>query len=275
MGAGAAGKGKSSDNKGTNTILMAVAAGTGVSGCLLFPVIILILLAGVLVVCAIGFFFWPLVIICTIFGCGGGDGEASIDNDRVSEVFASDGSGELNEAAVPAGFLEYVKDAGEECDRIGPMVIAAQIQQESQWNEKMEGVGGKKGISQLPPDKFDEFGEDDDDSGGTSALNAGDSIMAQGRYLCSLSKEIETLTTNGQVTGDHLDLTLSAYSLGLDAVKKAKGVPAEGGAQSYVYGIRASFAIYSDAIKLPEGETYPTISPLPTGSVKSSPEGGQ
>lgn len=275
MGAGAAGKGKSSDNKGTNTILMAVAAGTGVSGCLLFPVIILILLAGVLVVCAIGFFFWPLVIICTIFGCGGGDGEASIDNDRVSEVFASDGSGELNEAAVPAGFLEYVKDAGEECDRIGPMVIAAQIQQESQWNEKMEGVGGKKGISQLPPDKFDEFGEDDDDSGGTSALNAGDSIMAQGRYLCSLSKELETLAANGQVTGDHLDLTLSAYSLGLDAVKKAKGVPTQGGAQSYVYGIRASFAIYSDAIKLPEGETYPTISPLPTGSVKSSPEGGQ
>lgn len=275
MGAGAAGKGKSSDNKGTNTILMAVAAGTGVSGCLLFPVIILILLAGVLVVCAIGFFFWPLVIICTIFGCGGGDGEASIDNDRVSEVFASDGSGELNEAAVPAGFLEYVKDAGEECDRIGPMVIAAQIQQESQWNEKMEGVGGKKGISQLPPDKFDEFGEDDDDSGGTSALNGGDSIMAQGRYLCSLSNELETLAANGQVTGDHLDLTLSAYSLGLDAVKKAKGVPTQGGAQSYVYGIRASFAIYSDAIKLPEGETYPTISPLPTGSVKSSPEGGQ
>lgn len=275
MGAGTAGKGQSSDNKGTNTIIMAAAAGTGVSGCLLFPVIILVLLAGVLVICAIGFFFWPLVIICSIFGCGGGDGEASVDNDRVSEVFASDGSGELNEAAVPAGFLEYVKDAGEECDRIGPMVIAAQIQQASQWNEKLVGVGGKKGISQLPPDKFDEFGEDDDDNDSTSALDGGDSIRAQGRYMCSLSKEIETLTASNEVKGDHLDLTLAAYSLGLDAVKKAKGVPAEGGAQSYVYGIRSSFAIYSDAIKLPEGETYPTISPLPTGSVKSSPESGQ
>ncbi|MEV8397345.1 transglycosylase SLT domain-containing protein [Streptomyces niveus] len=275
MGKGGGGKGQSSDNKGTNTILMAAAAGTGVSGCLLFPVIILILLAGVLVVCAIGFFFWPLVIICSIFGCGGGDGEASVDNDRVSEVFASDGRGELNEAAVPAGYLEYVKDAGQECDRIGSMIIAAQIQQESQWNDKLVGVNGKKGISQLPPDKFDEFGEDDNDNDKTSALDAGDSIMAQGRYLCSLSGEIETLVASRQVTGDHLDLTLAAYSVGLDAVKKAKGVPAQGGAQSYIYGIRSSFAIYSDAIKLPEGESYPTISPLPTGSVSTPPEGGQ
>ncbi|MET4926990.1 transglycosylase SLT domain-containing protein [Streptomyces sp. PSRA5] len=248
------------------TVVIAAGAVAGVPGCVLTLLIGLGALAAAVVVSAIGYFFMPLVIICDIFGCGGGDGGASVDDDRVAEVFAGDGRDELNEAAVPAQFLEHVKEAGAECDRIGPMVIAAQIQYESQWNQELVGLDGEKGLSQLPPDKFDEFGEDDDDNDDTSALDAADSIRAQGRYLCSLSKEIETLAANNKVKGDHLDLTLAAYDLGLSAVKQAKGVPASGGAQSYIYGIRSSFSLYSDAIKLPDGAVYPTISPLPRAS---------
>lgn len=274
MGAGAGGKGQSSGGKeGVDpTVLIAAGAVTGLPGCMIALLIGLGALAASVVVSAIGYFFMPLVILCDIFGgCGGGGGGVSVDDDRVSEVFAGDGRDELNEAAVPAQFLEHVKEAGDECDRIGPMVIAAQIQYESQWNKDLVGPDGEKGLSQLPSDKFDEFGEDDDDSDDTSALDAADSIRAQGRYLCSLSKDIETLAANNKVKGDHLDMTLAAYDLGLDAVKKAKGVPATGGAQSYIYGIRSLFSLYSDAIKLPDGEVYPTISPLPRYSDPPKP----
>ncbi|MGW7514262.1 transglycosylase SLT domain-containing protein [Streptomyces sp. NPDC054796] len=255
--------------KETTTVLVAAGAGAGVFGCLFSPMILLLLLVGVIVICAIGVVFWPLVIICQIFGCGGGGGGGdgpSVDEDQVKVAFESDGKGDLAEEAVPAEYREVVKKAGQECDQIGAIVIAAQINQESVWDPKLKGPNGKEGISQLPPDKFDEFGEDEDDNDETSALDAEDSIMAQAKYMCSLAKDIDALVANNEVKGAKLDLTLAAYSVGLDAVKQAKGVPQSGGAQSYVFGVRTSFAMYSGAIAPPEGESYPTISPMPKPS---------
>ncbi|MFJ8751498.1 transglycosylase SLT domain-containing protein [Streptomyces sp. NPDC102441] len=246
-----------------DTALIVAGSSAGFLGCLFSPLIILILLIGVIVICAIGYIFWPLVLICAIFGCGGGDGSASVDNDKVAEAFNGDGKGELAEGSVPSEFSEYIEDAGKECDQIGAVLIAAQIQQESAFNVKLVGPDGSAGISQLPQDKFDEFGEDDDDNDETSALDAGDSIMAQGRYMCSLAEDIDALIANNEVKGDRLDLTLSAYHLGLEKIKQAKGVPDHSGAQSYVFGVRTSFALYSGAIELPEGSSYPSISPLP------------
>ncbi|TXL83873.1 transglycosylase SLT domain-containing protein [Streptomyces sp. IB2014 016-6] len=261
--------------KGTNAVLVAAGAGTALSGCMLFPLIILIILVGAIVIFIIYVFFFPLVIICDIFGCGGGDGSATGDSDQVAEAFGGDGRGELYEASVPAEFREHIKKAGAECAQIGPIVIASQIQRESMFNEKLVGPDGAEGISQLPPDKFDEFGEDEDDNDETSALDAADSIMAQGKYLCSLAEDIDVLAANNEVKGDRLDLTLAAYHVGLDAVRQAKGVPDHSGAQSYVYGVRSSFAVYSGAVKVPEGSAYPTISPLPLDSINPSPTGGQ
>ncbi|GAA4788396.1 lytic transglycosylase domain-containing protein [Streptomyces ziwulingensis] len=270
MGAGGTKKAQSSDGKGMNTALVVAGAGAGYLGCLFSPLILLLLLVGVIVVCAIGVIFWPLVIICQIFGCGGGGDGAHVDSDKVAEAFASDGKGELIEESVSADYFEYIRDAGKECDQIGPIVIAAQIQQESMFNASLVGPDGAEGISQLPPDKFDEFGEDDDDNDDTSALDAGDSIRAQGRYMCSLAEDIDTLIANNELRGkdlDRLDLTLAAYHVGLDEVKKAKGVPAQGGAQNYIFGVRTSFGMYSGAVDLPEGETYPSVSPLPLDSI--------
>ncbi|MFE9685392.1 lytic transglycosylase domain-containing protein [Streptomyces sp. NPDC006285] len=270
MGAAGTKRAQTSGGKGMNTALVVAGAGAGFMGCLFSPLILLLLLVGVIVICAIGVVFWPLVMICQIFGCGGGSDDASVDSDKVAEAFASDGKGELIEASVPSEFLKYIQDAGKECDQIGPIVIAAQIQQESMFNAKLVGPDGAEGISQLPPDKFDEFGEDDDDSDETSALDAGDSIMAQGRYMCSLAKDIDTLVANNELKGkdlDKLDLTLAAYHLGLDEVKKAKGVPDHGGAQSYIFAVRTAFGLYAGAVELPEGETYPSVSPLPLDSI--------
>ncbi|MEU6201526.1 transglycosylase SLT domain-containing protein [Streptomyces sp. NPDC047061] len=237
---------------------------------------ILPIIAGMLALCivlvtiiveALSWVFWPLMFLCDIhvLHCGGdSSGTGSVDSDKVAAVYQSDGRGALNTANVPADFLQPIQDAGLLCTQIGPIVIAAQIQQESGFNSRLEGLDGAEGISQLPPDKFKEFGEDDDDNGDVSALDPEDSIMAQGRYLCSLAKDIDTLRADQAVEGNALDLTLAAYDLGIDAVKQAKGIPKSSSAQAYVIGVRSGFVLFSDAVELSDGQTYPSLSPRPT-----------
>ncbi|MFJ9423211.1 transglycosylase SLT domain-containing protein [Streptomyces sp. NPDC101249] len=259
-----------------NATTVAVAAGgTGLLGCMGLVLTVIVIL-GVIVQCAIGVLLWPLVLICHIFGCGGGGGgnggEASYDQQQVQAAYQSDGKGALADGSVPADLLEAVKAAGRECTQIGAVVIAAQIQAESRWDKGLVGPDGREGISQLPPDKFKEFGKDDDDNGTTSALDAEDSIRAQGRYLCSLASEVNTLLADGSVSGGSLDLTLTAYDVGLDAVEAAKGVPKTSRSQGYIAGIRSQFALYGGAIRPPDGEPYPTGSAFPSFSASPSGE---
>ncbi|WP_413102880.1 transglycosylase SLT domain-containing protein [Streptomyces sp. Inha503] len=190
-------------------------------------------------------------------------------------VNSGDGRDELYSPAVPQDLLTTVRDAGQLCSQIGPVVIASQIQLESGWNKKLVGTDGAEGISQVPPDKFEEFGEDENDNDKTSGLDPEDSIMAQGRYMCSLAKQIDTLLDTKQVKGDPLDLTLAAYDVGLDTIKEAKGIPDGSPANGYVTGVRSSFALYAGVMKPPEGEDYPTMSPAPMPSGSSIPTDGQ
>lgn len=232
---------------------------------MVFPLIILLLLIGTIVVCGIGKIFWPLVLLCKIgiLDCDADGGGEMPKIEQIVTAFRSDGRGALNTDIVPATYLRRIQEAGEECTQIGAIVIVSQIQQESAFNEKLVGPDGAEGISQVPPDKFKEFGKDDDGNGTTSGLDAADSIRAQGRYMCSLANEIDTLVANNEVKGDRLDLTLAAYELGLDAVKQAKGMPEDERAQSYIIGVRSGFTVYSAAVDLPKGKEYPTLSPAP------------
>ncbi|WP_159007387.1 transglycosylase SLT domain-containing protein [Streptomyces sp. NRRL S-813] len=258
---------QSSQQKPGSAALMGIGAGFGLLGCLFSPLIILLLLAGVVVVSALGIVFLPITTICWVFGCGGGHGEAKLDNEKIVQAYEGDGRGELNEAAVPAPYLALVKDAGAECRQIGPIVIAAQIQHESGFVVNLVGTDGAQGISQMPPDKFEEFGKDDDNNGKTSALDAADSIRAQGRYMCSLAKEVDTLVGRKELTGNRLNLTLAAYDMGLDAVKQAKQVPDDMRTQNYIMGIRTLFSVYSKgAVEVPDGAEYPVLSPPPTNA---------
>ncbi|MFJ2833062.1 lytic transglycosylase domain-containing protein [Streptomyces sp. NPDC087263] len=248
---------------------IALGIGGGTVGCVIAFVLLLLIIAGTLVACALGWIFWPLMLLCKIgiLHCGDDSGGGSpVDTAQVVSAYSSNGRGPLNDSAVPPEYLARIEDAGAECHQMGAMVIAAQIQTESQFNEKLIGPDGAEGISQLPPDKFKEFGKDDNDNDKTSALDAADSIMAQGRYMCSLADEIDTLMANNEVTGDRLDLMLAAYDGGLDAVKQAKGVPDNSRAQSYIVSVRSSFALYSADVDLTDGEEYPTFSPRPMPS---------
>ncbi|MEU9413145.1 transglycosylase SLT domain-containing protein [Streptomyces sp. NPDC048281] len=243
--------------------------GTGLLGCMGI-VLAVIIIMGVVVECAIGVLLWPLVLICHIFGCGGGGG-AQVDQDAVVTAYKSDGTGPLEADSVPEDLLQVIRDAGNQCTQIGPIVIAAQIQQVSGWNRSLVGPNGREGISQMPPDKFTKFGEDRDDNGKTSALDPEDSIMAQGKYLCSLAGDVKQLLNDNAVTGNALDLTLAAYDVGEEAIKQARGVPDTDQVQSYIAGIRGQFALYSGAIKPPDGSPYPTISAYPTLTSASTP----
>jgi len=261
---------KKGTGEGPNTALV-VGGGVGggaLLGCLL-PLLALILVFGGILMLLFNTVLLPVKLMCQAGACP----DLSVltdkksDADQISEVFAGDGRGDLNDKSVPPEYLDAIEKAGKECPRIGPIVIAAQIAQESGFKEDLVGSDGAEGISQLPPGKFKEFGEDDDDNGESSALDPEDSIMAQGRYMCSLAEDIDKLIANNQVAkaddSKRLDMTLAAYHLGLKAVEKAKGTPGTEEAKIYVTAVRSSFSLYAGVVKAPEGESYPTPSPLP------------
>jgi membrane-bound lytic murein transglycosylase MltF len=144
------------------------------------------------------------------------------------------------------------------------VVIAAQLERESSFNKDMRGANGEEGISQLPPDKFEEFGEDEDDNDETRATDPEDSIMAQGRYMCSLAEKVKPIVDNGEAPDGQgvLDLTLAAYEVGLEEVQKAKGIPESDEAQAYVAGVRSLFPRFEGI----GGAVAPSEFPSPTMS---------
>ncbi|MFJ4634003.1 transglycosylase SLT domain-containing protein [Streptomyces sp. NPDC088847] len=117
------------------------------------------------------------------------------------------------------------------------MTIASQIEYESGFDADFIGLDKARGISQVPQEAFTRIeGEKAD------PFNARKSIDAQGKYLCELSGQIQDLLDQRKVSGNILDLTLSAYHSGLDSVVQAKGVPSTSDAQKYVTGVRTWFA---------------------------------
>ncbi|MBO8188870.1 transglycosylase SLT domain-containing protein [Streptomyces spirodelae] len=242
--------------------------GTG-CGCMTLPAAAAGLIVLLIVFGGLGVLFAPIIALILFFGGGGGGDDVSpsdIDTDEVSESVQGDGKGELHHDTVPAELADTIEEAGGICDVIGPVVIAAQIEHESSFNEDMLGPNGEKGISQLPPDKFEEFGEDEDDNDETSATDPEDSIMAQGRYMCSLAEKVKPLVDSGQAPEGQsvLDLTLAAYDVGLKAVQDAKGLPRSGTAQGYVITVRSLFPRFEGiggAVSPSEFPTPPTSAP--------------
>ncbi|WP_329529478.1 lytic transglycosylase domain-containing protein [Streptomyces sp. NBC_01462] len=251
------------DGGGSKTVRNAALA-TGGAGCLLFPMG----LAGgtviVIVFCGFGVLLAPLIAIYllfhSIFGGGGGgdDIPGPSDASSVMAIFQGDGQGDLDTSTVPEDLVESIQKAGAICSYVGPIVIASQLEKASNFNASVSGPDGKQGISQLPPDIFSKYGKDDDGNGKTSVLDAKDSIMAQGRYMCDLAGQAQKMIDANQAAGSVLDLTLAGYAVGMDAVKAAQGMPTTNEAQGYVTSIRAQFAKYSGAAAIPSGTPTPT-----------------
>jgi hypothetical protein len=216
----------------------------------------------IIIIGGFGVILAPLIAIILFFGGGGGGGGGSApDADTVASVFEGDGKGELDPTTVPEGMSGPIQDAGKLCPDIGPVVIAAQIEQESGFNADKVGPNGEQGISQLPPEVFARLGKDDDGNRQVSALDPTDSILAQGRYLCELVEEVRPRAVPGQPMQDVLSLALAAYDVGVGAVREANGVPQTNESQQYVLGIRAQFATYQGIVP-----PLPSTSPSQTDS---------
>jgi hypothetical protein len=192
----------------------------------------------------------PLVLLLQLFGAlGGGGGQSNSQGDQVIAAFNGDGQGVLDTSQVPlTDAVQPIQDAGSICNAISPIVIASQIEYVSKFDPKKKGPNGAEGISQMPPDMFTKYGKDDDGNGKTSAVDVKDSIMAQGRYLCDLAGQVQTLINEKKAIGTVLDLTLAAYDLGIDAITKAGGIPDGTDAHTYIVQVRVNFAKYSGLV---------------------------
>ncbi|MFE9025025.1 transglycosylase SLT domain-containing protein [Streptomyces iakyrus] len=276
-----AGTGEGGEGGTSTAVRNTIAAGTG-CGCLLSPLALLGTLVVIIIIGGFGVLLAPLIALILLFSGGGGDGSAGADDaDEVIAVFNGDGDGELDTSTVPEDLVDPIEQAGDLCGAIGPVVIASQIERESGFNRELVGENGEEGISQLPPAVFDKYGEDDDDNDETSAFDAEDSIMAQGRQLCDLAGEAQRMIDANEATGSVLDLALAGYHVGMDAVRAAKGVPQTNEAQGYVLAVRAQFAKYAGVAAPPPGATpgvtpgvTPGTDPVPTASPSASAVSG-
>ncbi|MEU3891993.1 transglycosylase SLT domain-containing protein [Streptomyces sp. NPDC029041] len=263
-----AGTGESGEGGTSTAVRNTIAAGTGTGcGCLLSPLALLGTLVVIIIIGGFGVLLAPLIALILLFSGGGGDGSAGADDvDEVIAVFNGDGGGELDPSTVPEDLVEPIEEAGDLCGAIGPVVIASQIERESGFKGELVGENGEEGISQLPPEVFEKYGEDDDGNDETSAFDAEDSIMAQGRHLCDLAGQAQRMTDANEATGSVLDLALAGYHVGMDAVRAAKGVPQTNEAQGYVLAVRAQFAKYAGVAAPPPGAT-PGVTPGATAGV--------
>ncbi|MEV6317821.1 transglycosylase SLT domain-containing protein [Streptomyces sp. NPDC051776] len=259
------GAGKQAADTAKYAYAIKIAAGAaGGMGCLASPLVFAILVIVVMVFGGLGVLLAPILIFFNTGDSSGGSYQPPENPDRIAVVIQGDGKGKLDKKRVPQKLRDSIKDAGAICDAIGPVVIAAQIERETNFREDYVGPDGNEGISQLPKDVFERLGEDTNNNGETSAFDAEDSIRAQGRYLCELAGEAQELIDQG-ASGSVLDLTLAAYNAGTDAVREAKGVPQDTTTQSYVSGVRALFPRYQGVL----GDIPPptdTVTPTPTGN---------
>ncbi|MCZ7436875.1 transglycosylase SLT domain-containing protein [Micromonospora sp. WMMC241] len=183
----------------------------------------------------------------------------------LTELAGGDGRGGFQESGVPEkDLVAPIRAAARECDLLTPVILAAQIEYASDFDADKEGQEGRKGLSQLTPEVFERYGEDDDDSGEASALDPEDSIHAHARYFCHLAEETQRMLDEETVVGDHLTLTLMAWDQGLEAVKAQGGMPVIL-MDSYPLRVRGLFARYTiggtdTSTATPSPELPPSVS---------------
>lgn len=176
---------------------------------------------------------------------------------------ASESTGVAN---VPAEYEADVVRAGSICPTVTPSIIAAQIEQESNWNPKAGSSAGAQGIAQFMPSTWASAGKDGDGDGKADIWNPHDAIWSQGNYMCGLASQVETAKKSGKLTGDTLELTLAAYNAGLGSVLRYGMVPPFEETINYVRRIKELAATKYTATGTTEGGTVGSLEPKLTVS---------
>lgn len=186
----------------------------------------------------IAFLAAPLLVL-PLMMAGGSSDQASASTD----VAGATGTGSGTLTAAPAQYASYIIKAGSICKEVTPSIIAAQLQQESGFDPAATNPSGASGIAQFMPSTWASVGKDGDGDGKADIFNAADAIATQGQYMCDDVAAVKSYLKAGKVSGDPLDLALSAYNGGLGLVLQAGGVASA--TSSYVSSIKANAANFT------------------------------
>ena len=156
--------------------------------------------------------------------------------ERASCVVADEGNDSV--PTVPNGWGPMVDEAAETAG-LPSSVVAAQLAQESGWEEDAESPAGAQGVAQFMPATWASYGN------GGDPFSARDAIPAYGRYMAALMHEVQALAGND---ADLLvRLALAAYNAGPGAVREHQGIPPFQETQQYVNNIldtaQSSFSV--------------------------------
>ncbi|MBV2355376.1 lytic transglycosylase domain-containing protein [Streptomyces sp. J2-1] len=129
------------------------------------------------------------------------------------------GASNLNTAFVPGEFVSAVESAGRTCDLASAPLLAAQLEQESDWDPDAQSPIGAQGLAQFRPEIWAECGGDADGDGVNSPFDPQDAIPAQARMMCDLFTRLRTT----RLSGNPIDFALWSYNAGLQATIDAGG----------------------------------------------------
>ncbi|MFI6193531.1 peptidoglycan DD-metalloendopeptidase family protein [Streptomyces phaeochromogenes] len=149
-------------------------------------------------------------------------------------------------ANVDASYVPWLRKAADACTVVTPSLLAAQIDQLSGWSNDGASLA-QQGIAGFTDAQWRTWGRDDNANGRSSPRDTEDAIMALGRQDCSLAEKVTDLRTEGTVSGDLVDLTLAAYTVGTDTVKRAGRVPAD--ARTFLKRVKARLPRYEALVR--------------------------
>lgn len=183
-----------------------------------------------------------ITMLVTAVASTGGVGTLQIE---AASCTAADDGADYAAGSIPNGWGPLVQAAAEEAG-IPVSIAAAQLQQESNWDEKAVSHAGAMGLAQFMPRTWRLYGNRGD------PFTAADAIPAYGRYMAALRYEADFLAAgNPDVV---VRLMLAAYNAGPAAIKQHQGIPPFQETEQYVASIVATGqSIYSPECEIPGG----------------------